>query len=276
MARNSSPRTAVALDRRRWPKYRAMADLLVKNATFPTAAPTSTCCRSAAASSTCRRDQRRGGQDRRRRGQLSRCRSSTRTSTWTPTLSYGLPREPERHAARGIALWASFKPLLTQEAIVPSARCVIATGPWRRDFAIRSHRRRAIRASLAVEAAARQGKGEAVPTRPWRVPAGRQWRSPARSIEPEKKRRDGRGRRRRHPALRAHDDDGAERAPLCEIAAEQGRLVDMHLRRDRRSQFAPSRRWRARRIAWASGTVNGSHLTSMHSMDNYYVSKLIR
>jgi cytosine deaminase len=63
---------------------------------------------------------------------------------------------------------------------------------------------------------------------------------------------------------------------LCEIAAEKGCLVDMHCDEtdDPNSRHVETLAMESLRLG-LQGRVNGSHLTSMHSMDNYYVSKLI-
>jgi len=63
---------------------------------------------------------------------------------------------------------------------------------------------------------------------------------------------------------------------LCEIAAERGLLVDMHCDEsdDPYSRHIEQLAAEAKRLGLA-GRVTGSHLTSMHSMDNYYVSKLL-
>jgi cytosine deaminase len=71
--------------------------------------------------------------------------------------------------------------------------------------------------------------------------------------------------------------DGAESVRiLCELAAQQGRLVDMHCDEtdDPMSRHIETLAFHAQRLG-LQGRVTGSHLTSMHSMDNYYVSKLI-
>ena len=71
--------------------------------------------------------------------------------------------------------------------------------------------------------------------------------------------------------------DGAESVRiLCELAAERGLRVDMHCDEtdDPLSRHIETLAFHARRLG-LSGRVAGSHLTSMHSMDNYYVSKLI-
>lgn len=71
--------------------------------------------------------------------------------------------------------------------------------------------------------------------------------------------------------------DGAESVRLlCEIAAERGLMVDMHCDEtdDPLSRHIETLAYETQRLG-LQGRVAGSHLTSMHSMDNYYVSKLI-
>lgn len=63
---------------------------------------------------------------------------------------------------------------------------------------------------------------------------------------------------------------------LCELAAERGLLVDMHCDEsdDPLSRHIEHLAYEAGRTGLGA-KVTGSHLTSMHSMDNYYVSKLL-
>jgi cytosine deaminase len=63
---------------------------------------------------------------------------------------------------------------------------------------------------------------------------------------------------------------------LCELAAQQGKLVDMHCDEtdDPMSRHIETLAFETQRLG-LQGRVNGSHCTSMHSMDNYYASKLI-
>jgi cytosine deaminase len=71
--------------------------------------------------------------------------------------------------------------------------------------------------------------------------------------------------------------EGAESVRiLCELAAERGLRVDMHCDEsdDPLSRHIETLAFHAQRLG-LQGRVAGSHLTSMHSMDNYYVSKLI-
>ncbi len=71
-------------------------------------------------------------------------------------------------------------------------------------------------------------------------------------------------------------DGAASVTALCEIAAERGLLVDMHCDEtdDPNSRHVESLACETQRLG-LQGRVAGSHLTSMHSMDNYYVSKLL-
>jgi cytosine deaminase len=121
--------------------------------------------------------------------------------------------------------------------------------------------------------------------RAWRPTSTCNW-SPSRRMaccaaraagQPQARAGPGRGRGGRHPALRAHHGEGAASVKLlCELAAEQGKLVDMHCDEsdDPLSRHIETLAFETQRLG-LQGRVTGSHLTSMHSMDNYYVSKLI-
>ena len=71
-------------------------------------------------------------------------------------------------------------------------------------------------------------------------------------------------------------DGRASVRDLCEIAAERGLPVDMHCDEtdDPMSRHIETLAYETQRLG-LGGRVAGSHLTSMHSMDNYYVSKLL-
>lgn len=75
---------------------------------------------------------------------------------------------------------------------------------------------------------------------------------------------------------RTMDEGGNSVRQLCEIAADKGLLVDMHCDEsdDPLSRHIESLSAETVRLG-LQGRVTGSHLTSMHSMDNYYVSKLM-
>ena len=71
-------------------------------------------------------------------------------------------------------------------------------------------------------------------------------------------------------------DGAASVRALCEIAAERGLRVDLHCDEtdDPLSRHIETLASETQRLG-LQGRVAGSHLTSMHSMDNYYVSKLL-
>jgi hypothetical protein len=77
-------------------------------------------------------------------------------------------------------------------------------------------------------------------------------------------------------SVRTQADGAASVKLLCELAAEQGKLVDMHCDEsdDPLSRHVETLAYETQRLG-LHGRVTGSHLTSMHSMDNYYVSKLL-
>lgn len=63
---------------------------------------------------------------------------------------------------------------------------------------------------------------------------------------------------------------------LCAIATDTGTLVDMHCDEndDPNSRQIEELTWQCKQLGMA-GRVTGSHLTSMHSMDNFYAARLI-
>ena len=75
---------------------------------------------------------------------------------------------------------------------------------------------------------------------------------------------------------RTMSDGTASVKALCELAAERGLMVDMHCDEsdDPLSRHVETLAYETQRLG-LHGRVTGSHLTSMHSMDNYYVSKLM-
>ncbi len=75
---------------------------------------------------------------------------------------------------------------------------------------------------------------------------------------------------------RTMQEGDASVARLCAIAAERGLMVDLHCDEtdDPNSRHVETLARETLRHG-LQGRVTGSHLTSMHSMDDYYVSKLI-
>jgi len=75
---------------------------------------------------------------------------------------------------------------------------------------------------------------------------------------------------------RTMEDGRASVRDLCEIAADRGLPVDLHCDEtdDPLSRHIETLAYETQRLG-LHGRVAGSHLTSMHSMDTYYVSKLL-
>ena len=71
-------------------------------------------------------------------------------------------------------------------------------------------------------------------------------------------------------------DGAASVAELAQIAADRGLMLDLHCDEtdDPHSRHVETLANEVRRLG-LGGRAAGSHLTSMHSMDNYYVSKLL-
>ena len=196
------------------------------------------------------------------------------------TLSYGLPRVNQTGTLlEGIALWGELKPHLTQEGIVERALAYCDWAVAKGLLAVRSHVDTCDPRLLAVEALLHV-KEKVKPYLDLQLVAFPQdgvLRSPN-AIELLKKALamgvDVVGGIP-HFERTMHAGTQSVRL-LCEIAAEQGRLVDMHCDEtdDPHSRHIEMLAMESLRLG-LQGRVTGSHLTSMHSMDNYYVSKLI-
>lgn len=196
------------------------------------------------------------------------------------TLSYGLPRVNESGTLlEGIALWGELKPDLTQEAIAARALQYCDWAVAKGLLAIRTHvdvcdpRLLAVDALLAV-------KKQVAPVIDLQLVAFpqdglfRDANAEAGLLTALDKGVDVVGG---IPHFERTMAEGARSiARLCEIAAERGLLVDMHCDEsdDPHSRHVETLAFETQRLG-LRGRVNGSHLTSMHSMDNYYVSKLI-
>lgn len=196
------------------------------------------------------------------------------------TLSYGLPRvNASGTLLEGIALWGELKPLLTQEALVERALTYCDWAVARGLLAIRSHVDVCDPRLLAVEALL-EVKRRVAPYLDLQLVAFPQ----------DGVLRDPQGIEKLKRALSMGVDvvggiphfertmsDGARSVQLlCEIAADEGRMVDMHCDEsdDPLSRHIETLAFETQRLG-LQGRVTGSHCTSMHSMDNYYVSKLL-
>jgi cytosine deaminase len=196
------------------------------------------------------------------------------------TLSYGLPRVNQSGTLlEGIALWGELKPSLTQEAIVERALRYCDWAVARGLLAIRSHVDICDDRLLAVEALL-QVKKQVAPYLDLQLVAFPQdglLRSDSAFANLKRAVAMGVDVVGGIPHFERTMADGAESVRLlCEFAAEQGLRVDMHCDEsdDPMSRHIETLAYHSHRLGM-QGRVAGSHLTSMHSMDNYYVSKLL-
>ena len=196
------------------------------------------------------------------------------------TLSYGLPRvNASGTLLEGIALWGELKPQLTQAALVQRALQYCDWAVAKGLLAIRTHvdvcdeRLLAVRALLHVKAV----------VAPWldlqlvAFPQDGLLRSPGALANLKRALDLGVDVVGGIPHFERTMAEGAESVRiLCELAAERGLRVDLHCDEtdDPLSRHIETLAFHTQRLG-LHGRVTGSHLTSMHSMDNYYVSKLL-
>lgn len=196
------------------------------------------------------------------------------------TLSLGLPRlNRSGTLLEGIALWGELKPQLTQDAIMERALAYCDLAVAQGIGAIRSHVDICDDRLLAVDALL-EVKRRVAPYLTLQLVAFPQdglFRSPTAEANLLRALDKGVEVMGGIPHFERTMSEGAASVKrLCEIAAERGLLVDMHCDEsdDPLSRHVESLAFEAQRLG-LQGRVTGSHLTSMHSMDNYYVSKLL-
>ncbi|MFN7571766.1 MAG: amidohydrolase family protein [Betaproteobacteria bacterium] len=196
------------------------------------------------------------------------------------TLSYGLPRvNASGTLLEGIALWGELKPLLTQDAIVERALAYCDWAVAKGLLAIRSHVDVCDARLLAVEALlhVRERVRPYLDLQLVAFPQDGVLRSPG-ALDNLRRALDlGVDVVGGIPHFERTMAAGAESVRLlAEEAARRGLRVDMHCDEtdDPASRHIETLAAETVRLG-LHGRVNGSHLTSMHSMDNYYVSKLI-
>ena len=196
------------------------------------------------------------------------------------TLTYGTPRVNRSGTLlEGIALWGELKPALTQDALVERALAYCDWAVAKGLLAIRSHVDVCDPRLLAVEALLHVRER----VQPWldlqlvAFPQDGVLRAPgaldnlARALDRGVDVVGG------IPHFERTAAEGARSVRvLCELAAQRGLPVDMHCDEtdDPLSRHVESLAFEAQRLG-LQGRATGSHLTSMHSMDNYYVSKLL-
>lgn len=196
------------------------------------------------------------------------------------TLSYGIPRSNASGTLlEGISLWGELKPLLTHEAVRDRALAYCDWAVSMGLLAIRTHVDVCDDRLLAVEALLEVKKTVApyIDLQLVAFPQDGFYRAPS----------------ARENTIRALDmgvdivggiphfertmaDGTRSVTELCEIAARRGLMVDLHCDEtdDPLSRHIEQLAYETQRLG-LQGKVAGSHLTSMHSMDNYYVSKLL-
>lgn len=196
------------------------------------------------------------------------------------TLSYGLPRVNESGTLlEGIALWGELKPTLKADAIIERALTYCDWAVAKGLLAIRSHVDTSDTSLLAVDALLEVKKQVApyIDLQLVAFPQDGVLRSKG-GVENLKRALDkGVDVVGGIPHFERTMAEGAASVKLlCEIAAERGLLTDMHCDEsdDPLSRHIETLAFEAQRLG-LQGRVNGSHCTSMHSMDNYYVSKLL-
>ena len=196
------------------------------------------------------------------------------------TLSYGLPRiNASGTLLEGIGLWGELKQVMTQDDVVERAMQYCDWAASMGLLAIRSHVDTCDDRLLGVEALlqVRNQVKDYIDLQLVAFPQDGFYRDPT----------------ARENTIRALDmgvdvvggiphfertmaQGAASVKELCEIAAERGLHVDMHCDEtdDPLSRHIEALTCETMRLG-LQGRVTGSHLTSMHSMDNYYVSKLL-
>ena len=196
------------------------------------------------------------------------------------TLSLGLPRlNVSGTLLEGIALWGELKPRLTHEAVAERALryCDLAVSQGL--LAVRSHVDVCDDRLLAVEALLEVRKK----VKPYldlqlvAFPQDGYFRSPNAALNLERALDLGVDVVGGIPHFERTMAEGAVSVKvLCEIAANRGLMVDLHCDEsdDPLSRHVETLAAEAQRLG-IGPRATGSHLTSMHSMDNYYVSKLL-
>ena len=195
-------------------------------------------------------------------------------------LSYGLPRVNQSGTLlEGIALWGELKPELTQQALVDRALEYCDWAVAKGLLAIRSHVDVCDDRLLAVDALlhVKQLVAPYLDLQLVAFPQDGILRSPTALANLKRALDRGVDVVGGIPHFERTMEQGAESVRiLCELAAERGLRVDMHCDEsdDPMSRHIETLAYHTHRLG-LHGRVTGSHLTSMHSMDNYYVSKLL-
>ncbi|MBI5279184.1 MAG: amidohydrolase family protein [Burkholderiales bacterium] len=195
-------------------------------------------------------------------------------------LTYGNPRVNESGTLlEGIQLWGELKPTLEADGIVERALAYCDMAVAKGLLAIRSHVDTSDASLLAVDALldVKRRVAHAIDLQLVAFPQDGVLRSRG-GVDNLKRALDkGVDVVGGIPHFERTMAEGAASVKLlCELAAERGKPVDMHCDEsdDPLSRHIETLAFEAQRLG-LQGRVTGSHVTSMHSMDNYYVSKLL-
>lgn len=196
------------------------------------------------------------------------------------TLSLGLPRmNVSGTLLEGIALWGELRPIVTKEELVERALRYCDLAVTQGLLFIRSHVDTSDPRLVTVEAMieVREKVAPYIDLQLVAFPQDGYYRSPG-GIEALTRALDmGVDIVGGIPHFERTMGDGtASVEALCRIAADRGLPVDMHCDETDDPLSRHIETLAAQTVRFGlQGRVAGSHLTSMHSMDNYYVSKLI-
>lgn len=196
------------------------------------------------------------------------------------TLSLGLPRmNVSGTLLEGIALWGELRPLLTKEALVERALRYCDLAVTQGLLFIRSHvdtsDPRLITAEALIEV--RERVKPYIELQLVAFPQDGYYRAPEGETSLERALDMGLDIVGGIPHFERTMEEGRRSLEaLCRIAAERGLPIDIHCDETDDPMSRHIETLAAETIRHGlQGRVAGSHLTSMHSMDNYYVSKLI-
>ena len=196
------------------------------------------------------------------------------------TLSLGLPRmNVSGTLLEGIALWGELRPTLTREALVDRALRYCDLAVSQGVLFIRSHvdtsDPRLVTAEALLEVQDRVR--DYIDLQLVAFPQDGYFRAEGGAASLDRALDMGVGIVGGIPHFERTMEEGRlSLEALCRIAADRGLPVDIHCDEtdDPMSRHVETLARETIRFG-LQGRVNGSHLTSMHSMDNYYVSKLI-
>ncbi|MGR9250846.1 amidohydrolase family protein [Rhizobium leguminosarum] len=196
------------------------------------------------------------------------------------TLSLGLPRmNVSGTLLEGIALWGELRPIVTKEELVDRALRYCDLAVTQGLLFIRSHVDTSDPRLVTVEAMieVREKIAPYIDLQLVAFPQDGYYRSPG-AIDALNRALDmGVDIVGGIPHFERTMGEGtASVEALCRIAADRGLPVDIHCDETDDPLSRHIETLAAETIRFGlQGRVAGSHLTSMHSMDNYYVSKLI-